>query len=500
MAWADVIQARPAQPAVLGADLAPYPYLSGYGLMQRITRLASPLPSQVSALGFRNRKVTDVLLTTQRLSKPTDILLRVLGLQATTLARYWAPETWCPVQTGDLFLRQARPLRRCPDCAQHGYHCAVFQLPSITHCPWHGAPLQHQCPQCDRPLHARFNDKGQLGVCPCGHDPFDPVLATVGMWEFPSEAAHAWLENCLAWSHRQRHRRWLCVPRACSDWDRGFAVLARPPSRLAGPSPSPSMEDAEVFCGPGADPPPRQFWGWGLWGGERPLSLAPLPATMYPRLCEATKRVVEQLPRDTRTPFELVQPHALQADATLRENIATRADCFIAPHRPTQGQATWLNVSVVDAGLAAFCGEALDQVTHHLGERPEFAARSLQAERSNAMDAIEGRRHLAGALESMLTRAYRQGLARSLRSKLGQVSLPPLRRSYPLMEFKGRRGQLRSVRVHWGGADLCRDLTALTSSATGALDKPARQERLKPRDGLQRGIAAIGLECGPPVL
>lgn len=453
MAWADVIQARPAQPAVLGAELEPYPYLSGYGLMQRITRLAAPLPSQVSALGFRNRKVADVLLATQRRGKPTDILLRVLGLQTTSLARYWAPETWCPVQISDLFLRQARPVRQCPHCARHGYHCAVFQLPSLSHCPWHGVPLQHRCPQCASPLHARFNDKGQLGLCPCGHDPFDPVLATVGMWDFPSESAHTWLEKYLAWSGHRRQGRWLCVPTACTDWDQGFAALAKLPRHLRRASPSAITEATALFCGPGADPPPRHFWGWGLWGGERPLSLAPLPATLYPRLCEATERVVEQLPPDSRTPFELIQPHALQADASLRENIAARADCFIAPHRHTHGQATWLNVSVVDAGLAAFCGQALDQVTQRLGERPGFGARSLQAERSNAMDAINGRRHLAFALESMLTRAYSQGLTRSLRSKLGQVSLPSLRRTYPVMEFQGRRGQLRSVRVYWGGAD-----------------------------------------------
>lgn len=447
MAWSDIIQAQPVIPAALGAELEPYPYLSGFGLLQRITHLTTCSPSQVAGLGFRNRNTVDVLLATQRFSKSRDLLLNVLGLQATPVARYWAPETWCPLQTQDLFRRQPRPVWQCPACWQHGYHCALFQLPSIVHCPWHGVPLQQHCPQCGQRLHARFSQSGRVGLCACGYDRFDPVQATVHMWTFPGAKAEAWIDDYLAWAARRRYSRWFCAPLSNPDWDAGFAALAAPPSRLQKPL-TLAPGQIEVFCGVGADPAPRQFWGWSSWGSERPLTLAPLPATMYPKLCQATQDIADRLPRESRTPFDLVDANNLHARSTLQENISNRPDCFVAP-RGHRGAAAWLNLSVVDAGTAAFCGQVLDQVKKCLGAAPDLPPHSLQVERSDAIDPIQGRRHLSFALESMLIRAYRQGLEATLRSKLN----PPdqMREPWvlPTLELVGRPGQLRSVRMCW---------------------------------------------------
>ncbi|WP_447939554.1 hypothetical protein [Pseudoxanthomonas mexicana] len=448
MVWADIIRARPKIPAALGAELEPYPYLSGFGLVQRVTRLTSLLPSHVSRLGFRNRKVVDVLQATQRRSKPRDALLRVLGLQDTQVATYWSPEYWCPVQTQDLFHRQPRPARRCPDCARYGYHCTLFQLPSITHCPWHGRKLEQHCPQCGHLLHTRFDQKGQLGRCACGDDPFDAVLASVEMWSFPAEHAEGWIEDYLSWAVGRRQSRWVCAPAYHPGWDEAFAALATPPARLQVRNPGEALP-IEIFSGAGVDPAPRQFWGWASWGGERPLTIAPLPSTMYPKLCEATKEVVEALPDQLRTPFELAQAHDLQPRATLRENVFLRPDCFISP-RGSGGSATWLNLSTVEAGLAAFCGQVLDDTAAHLGPVRTGQDRSLQAERSSAVDQIQGRRHLSFALESLLAVAYRQGLDATLRSKLGQAGSPTKARRAPVIELVGQQGRLRAVRVCWG--------------------------------------------------
>lgn len=446
MGWSDIIQARPAIPAALGADLEPFPYLSGFGLLHRVTRLAAPLPSQVGLLGFRNRNVADVLLTTQTPSKPRDTLLSMLGLQATHMAKYWTPETWSPLQVQDLFLRQPRPLRQCPECARYGYHCTLFQLPSITHCPWHRVPLASHCLQCGQLTHARFNQKALLGMCSCGHDLFDPVEASVHMWEFPGARAEVWIENYLRWAAKRRYSRWFCAPRTCPDWDGGFAALAAPPAALQAPSKSQSWA-IDIFSGPGVDPPPRQFWGWSFWGGERPLTLAPLPATMYPRLCEATRVVVDALPEGTRTPFDIADTANLHADTTLRENVLLRPDCFISP-RGAGGGATWLNLSTVEAGLAAFCGQAIDQATTLLIEGRSFHDRSLQVQRSHAVDQLHGRRHLSDALESLLTRAYTQGLGATLRTKLGR-SHPESKRESPSLELIGSKGKLRAIRMCW---------------------------------------------------
>ncbi|MBD9477405.1 hypothetical protein [Pseudoxanthomonas sp. PXM02] len=447
MGWAEIIHARPALPAALGAELEPYPYLSGFGLVHRVTRLATPLPSQVtSTLGFRNRQVTDVLLATQTPTQARSTFLRRLHLQDTNMAAYWNPQQWSPVQTGDLFGRRPRPLRQCPQCAAHGYHCALFQLPSITHCPWHRQPLEHTCPHCDAPYHARFDDHARLGVCACGHDPFDAVVASVHMWDFPTDKAQDWLEDYQAWAQRRRAGRWICVPTNCTAWDQGFAALAAPPARLQRTDTDTPLV-IEIFSGPSADPAPRHFWGWSCWGGERPLTLAPLPATMYPLLCEATKAVVDALPPESRTPFELVDANALEASATLRENVFLRPDCFIKP-RDQSGSAMWLNLSTVDAHIAAFCGHVLDQATAHLGAPggSVLASYSLQAARSTAMDQIRGRGHLADALAKILTRAYAYGLHADLGVKL-DASIP--RAAWPILEMVGGSGRLRAIRLNW---------------------------------------------------
>ena len=75
MAWNDDIQGQPAVPRMIGADLSPYPYISGYGLAQRITAFALPAGVELTALGFRNRKGMDVLIATQRLGKPRSNFL-----------------------------------------------------------------------------------------------------------------------------------------------------------------------------------------------------------------------------------------------------------------------------------------------------------------------------------------------------------------------------------------------------------------------------------------
>jgi hypothetical protein len=174
--------------------------------------------------------------------------------------------------------------------------------------------------------------------------------------------------------------------------------------------------------------------------------VAPLPATIYPKLCEATESIVFWLPSESRTPFELVEANNLRADASLRENVLLRPDCFISP-RGEGGASSWLNLSTVDRGIAIFIGQVLDLTAKVLRTNPALQDRSLQAERSDAIDQLEGRRHLSDALEHLLTSAYRWGLEAILRSKLNEHrELMPAKR-WPILELIGRPGRLRSVRL-----------------------------------------------------
>lgn len=41
-------------------------------------------------------------------------------------------------------------IRHCPECLLHGYHCVLFDLPFVSHCPWHGCQLADPCETCMR--------------------------------------------------------------------------------------------------------------------------------------------------------------------------------------------------------------------------------------------------------------------------------------------------------------------------------------------------------------
>lgn len=43
-------------------------------------------------------------------------------------------------------------IRYCPECAKHGYHASVFQVPTLERCPAHGVLLTSKCPSCGRSI------------------------------------------------------------------------------------------------------------------------------------------------------------------------------------------------------------------------------------------------------------------------------------------------------------------------------------------------------------
>lgn len=41
-----------------------------------------------------------------------------------------------------------RGIRHCPECIRVGYHCTLFAIGALTHCPWHRVPLTRGCARC----------------------------------------------------------------------------------------------------------------------------------------------------------------------------------------------------------------------------------------------------------------------------------------------------------------------------------------------------------------
>lgn len=497
MAWRDVIQGGPALPAFLGAELEPYPYISGYGLLRRMTQLGRLMGVELTALGIRNRVTSDALTATQRPGAPKAGLLHALGLRATRVGDYWSPEVWSPLRTGRVLERHNLPLRDCPLCAAHGYHCALFQLPFIDHCPWHAAKLRTGCPQCDRTCWARFHSDLRLGRCECGYDAFEVRTASINMWHFPAAEVDAWASRYLDWAAEERKSRLFVVPSPHTDWMPGYAALARQSLELKGMlvTAQPTAE-LEEFSDVGEDPPRGEFWGWSLLGGERPMTFVPLPATMHVKLTQATWNAVTAFPSDTPTPFEFATLNGLDEGQTLQQNLVNRPEYLIAPHGFSSDQRTWLNLSAVDPTAAYFCGELLDRVISSLEVHDDGCSRSLQAARSNALDGIAGRRHVAGALEAILVRAYTQGLETVLRSMMAAGKASKCQRwSLPTAEIVIANDVVRSVRVCWTPTrsppsrrtvDTAASTSPATKAKTGSKASAARQ-RIRKRPARRAG-------------
>lgn len=454
--WNSVVQPGPEPPRFIGADLEPFPFISGFGLLWRMTRLAHLMPVELSSIGMRNRPTLDILSVLARPCAHTRGLLQALGLESSRVANYWNPEVWSPLRTQRAFQRQAAPLKRCPSCSLYGYHSVFFQLPNITRCPWHDLVLSDRCNECGVKCWARFDDACRLGRCSCGYDPIDARLATTEMWSFPTAEAESWICRYLNWADGQRTRRWLVAPDNV-DWSEGFARLAPVPPALQRSSssddtalPAEQATDVLELAGEGDEPPERAFWGWCLLAGDRPLTYAPLPESLHPKLCDATRSVVTGLPSDCPTPFDLAIAHGLEERVSFEENINARPDCFFAPHGVTVGGSTWLYLSAVDMSAIVFCGQLISTCLTASERSVEVAQCSQQAAESLAIDKMKGRRHLASSLEAVLLQGYRQGLGTIARRLLGtRVPTAPCVRFAPTAEIVGGPDGIEAIRLAW---------------------------------------------------
>ncbi|HDR8858146.1 TPA: hypothetical protein QDA74_006208 [Burkholderia territorii] len=58
-------------------------------------------------------------------------------------------------------------IRHCPECVELDYHCSLFDIQALSHCPWHGVPLTAPCRRCYQIVRTivKHADKGKL-ICP----------------------------------------------------------------------------------------------------------------------------------------------------------------------------------------------------------------------------------------------------------------------------------------------------------------------------------------------
>lgn len=485
--WRAAIRKAPDPPLFIGADLEPFPFISGFGLLWRMTRLAHLMPVELTALEIRNRKSIDVLQVLGRSSSHRNGLVRALQLESTRVASYWDPLIWSPLRMIDRSAQVGEPLRRCAVCSRYGYHSMLFQSPAISRCPWHDVELSENCNVCGAVSRGAFDDECRLGRCPCGVDPLDIRMATTEMWSFPTDVADAWICDYLQWAEGQRRRRWLVAPTRV-EWRAGMAALAPFQANgnpaIAGSvsgSDSPQLETRVTeFVGEGEDPPARSFWGWCLLSGTRPLTYAPLPGSLHSRLCDATRSAVADLPEGCPTPFDLVISNGLEERLSVEDNVKRKPDCFFAPHGLTGGSETWLNLSAVDMRSVVFCGQLISVALIATEAAVEALHCSPQAAESRALDELEGRRHLASALEKVLIQGYRQGLGMVVRRLLGgriKGALPE--RLTPVAEIVAAPSRIESIRLTWVPCEILAERDSQRGN-----QKPKMQAR---RDSRVRG-------------
>jgi hypothetical protein len=461
-AWQDILGPRAGRPEFLGLELEPFPFISGFGIAFRIYRLSCLEPKDLfPVLGIRASTEASLLQACHRPGVSRTRFEDRIGLHGTRAPSYWNMRAWSPLDLHGHWDGEELPLRHCPRCALYGYHCALFQLPSIERCPWHGCPLRERCEQCDRPYASHVTAALDLGRCACGHDLFDSNVAGTTMWQFPNENALAALEDYLAWATTERSRRHFLTPYDESVARTGFAALARPPMHW-----NRTARDREAtittYTADSSVPSPGAFWGWSLLGADRPLTLTRLSTSTHCRLAEISRSRFDMRP--------------LQAANT------AMIEKFIPPLDVAPGANHWLQLSAVDPRALHTCARLTDAVCEYIGDRDELdVCRSPAAQKSNALDSIAGRGHLARALEDVLVKGFEQGLDALCRVHFNQASQT---RTWvaPMAEIVGCKGCLEEVRVAWtAAAPLVAEPTPETKTTRKSRAKKAQAARGMPR-------------------
>jgi hypothetical protein len=428
--WQRMLLLRSDRSELLGMELGPFPFISGFGILFRVSRLTCLEPRDLfPVLGIRTWTGLNLLQACHRPGASRTRFEERTGLTDTRVPRYWKVSDWSPLDLHGHWSNEDLPLRHCSQCAQYGYHCSLFQLPSIERCPWHGCLLRDRCQRCELPYSPHATTGQDLGQCACGLDLFDGTIAGAKMWEFPCNEACDALENYLAWATRERKRRHFLASSDEVIARAGFRELARPPMEWNTTECGTKIDVITYESPSSSDPSHGAFWGWCLLGSHKPLALTLLSASTHQRLVEVSKLRFGQHPSPT-VGLAMVEK-------------------FIPPLDVTSGVDRGLNLSAVDPRALNACALVTEAISDCIGESHySDGVRSTIVQQSNTLDRITGRGYLLRVLEDILVKGYEQGLDALCSVHLGQ---PHQMRAWvaPVIEFVGHRARLEEIRVVW---------------------------------------------------
>lgn len=293
--WQEILTPRVKRPELLGTELEPFPFISGFGIALRVSRLSCLEPKDLfPVLGIRATADLNLLQACHRPGASRTRFEERIGLTDTQASKYWSTSVWSPLDLHRYWAHEDLPLRHCPCCARYGYHCALFQLPSIEVCPWHGCALRSHCERCERPYSSGTTSEFEVGKCACGLDLFDSTEAATLMWRFPHEEALDALERYLVWASSERVHRHFVAPSDETLARRGYAELARPPMAWNKTACDMHSELVSYSTPTSCTPQPGAFWGWAVLTTDSPLTMTRLSASTHGRLAELSKSRLEQ--------------------------------------------------------------------------------------------------------------------------------------------------------------------------------------------------------------
>lgn len=428
--WLAILTPRVERPELLGTELEPFPFISGFGIAFRVSRLSCLQPKDLfPVLGIRATADLNLVQACHRPGASRTRFEERVGLKDTQVSKFWSISIWSPLDLHNHWGREDLPLRHCPRCARYGYHCALFQLPSIKICPWHGCPLRSHCERCERPYSSGATVDIDVGRCACGLDLFDSTDAATLMWHFPHEQALEVLQRYLAWASAERTHRHFVAPTDEILARLGFAELARPPMAWSNAVSDRNGELVSYTTPSSCRPPPGAFWGWAVLATDSPLSMTRLSTSTHGRLADLSRSRLEQDPPG--------------------DSHVVPIEKFIPPLDVKPGVDPWLRLSAVDPRALHTCTQLTNAVCKYIGDTDDLDLhRSPNVQRSNALDLIADGGLLHCALEDILVKGYEQGLDALCSAHL---ALPSQIRGWaaPVAEIAGCLGCLRQVRIAW---------------------------------------------------
>ncbi len=199
-------------------------------------------------------------------------------------------------------LLSTRGIRHCPMCTRAGYHCTLFSLGALTHCPWHRILLTQGCVQCAKVVRTMgLLNFSEIITCPgCGMRIVDPAYRLSGVIDPDIRRA---AENCC---------------QEITAWWRTVSTKEQAANELIGDS-----------LGAATTTDPENQIGL-KWGAVCALALP--PESWLTSICATPANIVrwQECRRDTADDIEAGQMPLIRCYRSVRRQIFRK---FVRPHR-----------------------------------------------------------------------------------------------------------------------------------------------------------------------